>query len=101
VSQTDRRDSANDTTQLQLRRKTHGAKIGADFRQKSWRRRCCCIMHFCSCKSEQKERAPRPNWNVVTTILYYLPNKPNKKTMDWNQSHLFLSITCFRKSTSE
>ena len=82
-------------SRARLRTKTHVSKNRHG--RKSWRR-CCCNMHFCSCKSEQKERAPRPNWNVVTTILYYSQNKPNENNgLQHNNSQLFFSITCFSK----
>jgi len=53
---------------------------------------------FISIVVNRYKRDRKRNRNVFKQILYYLQTSQMKRT-NFNQSQLFLSITCFRKST--
>ena len=55
---------------------------------------------FVSVVGNRNKKERKRNRIVFTPILYYLQTIQTK-TMNFNQSQLFLSFTCFRKSTSE
>jgi len=102
-------------TQHRVRLKTHGvenrrrfstSKIGVDFRLRkhTWPKKVTTMLlllqlciHIVANRNKIKKKCNR---NVYLPILHCLQTNQTK-TINLNQSQLFLSITCFRKSTSK